>query len=106
MLRHWMLAAALAAMSATAPAAAQDKDVEARRIENEQKIARAQAEEEKRTAALKVFEEAQAEREKQAARDRQAAEAKRNPLPQVVECQFKSVMSDEDIARCRAVYRN
>jgi len=106
MLRQWMLAAALAAMSPTAPVAAQDTGAEARQMENEQKLARAAAEEEKRAAALKVFEEAQAEREKQAARERQAAEAKRNPLPQVVECQFKSVMSDEDIARCRAVYRN
>lgn len=106
MLKRGMLVAALAAMSATAPVAAQDKGAEARQMENEQKLARAAAEEEKRAAALKVFEEAQAEREKQAAHDRQAAEAKRNPLPQVVECQFKSVMSDEDIARCRAVYRN
>ena len=105
MLKQLMLAGALAAASAVTPLAAQDADSQARRKQNEETLARAAAEEEKRLAALKVFEDAQAEREKQMARDKQAAETRRAPLPELVECHFKPVMSDDDIARCRAVYR-
>jgi hypothetical protein len=103
MLKRLMLACVLAAAGAMTPLAAQDAEV--RRKQNEETLARAAAEEEKRLAALKVFEEAQAEREKELARERRAAEAKRAAPLEVVECHFKAVMSDEDLARCRAVYR-
>jgi hypothetical protein len=106
MLKRLILASVLAAAGAMAPLAAQDADAEARRRENEQKLARAAAEEDKRIAALKAFEQEQAEREKQLAREKQALEAKRANPPDTTPCHYKAVMSDEDIARCRAVYRN
>ena len=106
MLKRLILAGVLVAAGAMAPLAAQDADAEARRRQNEEKLARAAAEEEKRIAALKAFEQEQAEREKQLAREKQALEAKRAAPPETIQCQFKAVMSDDDIARCRAVYRN
>ena len=103
MLRWLMLATALAAAT---PVAAQDAAAEARRMENEQKLARAALEEEKRVAAIKAFEQEQAEREKQVARDKQVRELQRAAQEHEAQCQFKAVMSDEDIARCRPLYRN
>jgi uncharacterized protein YaiL (DUF2058 family) len=98
-----MLAAALAAV---APVAAQDATAEARRMEGEEKLARAALEEDKRIAAIKAFEQEQAEREKQLARDKQLREMQRAALEHEAQCQFKAVMSDEDIARCRPLHRN
>mgnify|MGYP001205394490 CR=1 FL=1 len=105
MLKRLMMACVLAAAGAMTPLAAQDANAELRRKQNEETLARAAAGEEKRLAALKVFEEAQAERERELARERRAAEAKRAAPTELVECHFKAVMSDEDLARCRAVYR-
>jgi hypothetical protein len=91
------------AAPATGPAAA---EAEARRIENDQKLARAAAQEEKRLAAVKAYEREQAELEKRLAREKQERDAVRARAVAESQCQFKPVMSDEDIARCRAIYRN
>jgi hypothetical protein len=118
--RQQFMFAALLALAAAAPhskaqSAAQNAapaatpaatDVEARRKENDEKLARAAAEEEKRLAAIKVYEREQAEREKQFAREKAERDAQRARAALESQCQFKPVMTDEDIARCRALYRN
>ena len=86
--------------------AAPDADVQARIKENEEKLARAAAEEAKRAAVIKAYEEEQAERMKQLAREKEERDARRARAVYESQCQFKSVMSDEDIARCKAVHRN
>jgi hypothetical protein len=110
-----LLALAAAAPHAKAQSAAQDAapaairaptDVEARRKENDEKLARAAAEEEKRLAAIKAYEREQAEQEKRLAREKAERDAQRARAAAESQCQFKPVMSDEDIALCRAIYRN
>jgi hypothetical protein len=93
---------------AAAPAAvgAVDPTAEARRKENEEKLARAVAEEEKRLAAIKAHEQEQAERQKQLAKEKEARDAVRARAVYESQCQFKSVMTDEEIARCRSVHSN
>jgi predicted dinucleotide-binding enzyme len=92
----------------TVPAdpAAQGADVAARIRENEEKLARAAAEEAKRAAVIKAYEDEQAERLKQLAREKEERDARRARAAYEASCQFKSVMSDDDIARCKAVHRN
>jgi hypothetical protein len=97
--------AAPAAIPAAA-AAATDAASEARRIENDQKLARAAAEEERRAAAIRAYEQEQAEQQKRLAREKEARDAQRARAVHEGQCQFKPVMTDEDIARCRAVYKN
>jgi hypothetical protein len=88
-----------------------DADAEARRVQNEEMLKRALAEEEKnreveekRAAALAAREQADLQREKQLARDKQERAAIREQELRLAECHFKGVMSDADIARCRAAY--
>ena len=95
-----------AAKSVPPASAAPDADVQARIKENEEKLARAAAEEAKRAAVIKAYEEEQAERMKQLAREKEERDARRARAAYESQCQFKSVMSDEDIARCKAVHRN
>jgi len=99
-------APAPAAKTATPAPAAQDADVRARIRENEDKLARAAAEEAKRAAVIKAYEDEQAARLQQLAREKEERDARRARAAYEAQCQFKSVMSDEDIARCRAVHRN
>jgi hypothetical protein len=117
MLKQQLIIAALLSLAFAAPGSqaqstaqkavpAADAASEARRIENDQKLARAAAEEEKRLAAVRAYEREQAELEKRLAREKQEREALRARALLETQCQFKPVMSDEDIARCRAVYRN
>jgi hypothetical protein len=96
-------AAAAGAVSAVASPAA---DLEAQRKENQAKLARAAAEEAKRARIIKAYEEEQAERERQLAREKQERDARRARAAHESQCQFKPVMSDEDIERCRAIYKN
>jgi hypothetical protein len=88
------------------PADAQGADVAARIRENEEKLARAAADEAKRAAVIKAYEDEQAERLKQLAREKEEREARRTRAVYEASCQFKSVMSDDDIARCKAIHRN
>jgi hypothetical protein len=97
---------ASAAKSVAPATAAPDSDVQARIRENEEKLARAAAEEAKRAAVIKAYEDEQAERMKQLAREKEERDARRARAAYESQCQFKSVMSDEDIARCKAVHRN
>ena len=100
-------AAPASAAKSVAPATvAPDSDVQARIRENEEKLARAAAEEAKRAAVIKAYEDEQAERMKQLAREKEERDARRARAAYESQCQFKSVMSDEDIARCKAVHRN
>jgi len=91
--------------AATSPAAV-DAATQARMKEAEDKLARAAEEEEKRAAVLKAYEEEQAARQKQLAREKEERDALRARTAYEAQCQFKSVMSDEDIARCRSIHRN
>jgi TolA-binding protein len=88
------------------PAADQSPDVAARIKENEDKLARAAAEEAKRAAVIKAYEDEQEARLKQLAREKEERDARRARATYEAGCTFKSVMSDEDIARCRAIHRN
>jgi hypothetical protein len=88
------------------PADAQGADVAARIRENEEKLARAAADEAKRAAVIKAYEDEQTERLKQLAREKEEREARRTRAVYEASCQFKSVMSDDDIARCKAIHRN
>ena len=88
------------------PTAAPDAATQARLKEAEEKLARAAEEEEKRAAVLKAYEEEQAERQKQLAREKEERDARRARASYEAQCQFKSVMTDEDIARCRSIHRN
>ena len=87
-------------------AAAPDAATLARLKEAEDKLARAAEEEEKRAAVLKAYEEEQAERQKQLAKEKEERDARRARTAYEAQCQFKPVMSDEDIARCRSIHRN
>jgi len=87
-------------------AAVPDAATQARLKEAEDKLARAAEEEEKRAAVLKAYEEEQAERQKQLAREKEERDARRARAAYEAQCQFKSVMSDEDIARCRSIHKN
>ena len=95
-----------AATPAAAPAAAPDAATQARMKEAEDKLARAAEEEAKRAAVLKAYEEEQAERQKQLAKEKEERDARRARTAYEAQCQFKPVMSDEDIARCRSIHRN
>jgi hypothetical protein len=97
--------AAPAAVPAAA-AAAPDPGIEARRKENAEKLARAVAEEERRAAAIKAYEQEQAEQQTRLAREKEVRDAHRARATYESQCEFKAVMSDEDIARCRSVFRN
>ena len=88
------------------PAAAPDAATLARMKEAEEKLARAAEEEEKRAAVLKAYEEEQAERQKQLAKEKEERDARRARAAYEAQCQFKPVMTDEDIARCRSIHRN
>ena len=99
-------APAPAAKSAAPAAAAPDADVAARIRENEEKLAKAAVEEAKRAAVIKAYEEEQAARLKQLDREKEERDARRARAAYEAGCQFKPVMSDEDIARCRAIHRN
>jgi hypothetical protein len=89
-----------------AAVAAAAESAEARRKENEEKLARAVADEEKRAAAIRAYEQEQAERQKQLAKEKEARDALRARAVYESQCQFKAVMTDEEIDRCRSVYRN
>jgi len=95
-----------ASQGAATPVAAPDAATQARIKEAEEKLARAADEEEKRAAVLKAYEEEQAERQKQLAREKEERDARRARASYEAQCQFKSVMTDEDIARCRSIHRN
>lgn len=95
-----------AATPAATPAAAPDAATQARMKEAEDKLARAAEEEAKRAAVLKAYEEEQAERQKQLAKEKEERDARRARTAYEAQCQFKPVMSDEDIARCRSIHRN
>jgi hypothetical protein len=99
-------AAAPAAAPAAVPVAAPDAATQARLKEAEDKLARAAEEEAKRAAVLKAYEEEQAERQKQLAKEKEERDARRARTAYEAQCQFKPVMSDEDIARCRSIHRN
>jgi hypothetical protein len=99
-------AAAPAAAPAATPAAATDAATQARMKEAEDKLARAAVEEEKRAAVLKAYAEEQAERQKQLAQEKEERDARRARAAYEAQCQFKPVMTDEDIARCRSIHRN
>jgi hypothetical protein len=88
------------------PVAAPDAATQARMKEAEDKLARAAEEEAKRAAVLKAYEEEQAERQKQLAKEKEERDARRARAAYEAQCQFKPVMSDEDIARCRSIHRN
>lgn len=60
----------------------------------------------KQAAIIEAYEREQAERRMRLAREKQAREAQRARAAYESQCQFKPVMSDEDLARCRTVYRN
>jgi TolA-binding protein len=94
------------AKTVTTPAAEQSPDVAARIKENEDKLARAAAEEAKRAAVIKAYEDEQDARLKQLAREKEERDARRARAAYEAGCQFKSVMSDDDIARCKAIHRN
>jgi hypothetical protein len=98
--------AAIAQPKSVAPANQPDPAIQARMKEAEDKLARAAEEEAKRAAVLKAYEEEQAERQKQLAKEKQERDALRARAAYEAQCQFKSVMSDEDIARCRSIHRN
>jgi hypothetical protein len=101
--------AAVAQPKSVAPAAqpaAPDAATQARMKEADDKLARAAEEEEKRAAVLKAYEEEQAERQKQLAREKEDRDARRARTAYEAQCTFKSVMTDEDIARCRSIHRN
>ena len=119
MLKQKQLTAMLLGLAFATAAIAQPKSVapanqqpatgaatQARMKEAEDKLARAADEEEKRAAVLKAYEEEQAERQKQLAREKEERDARRARTAYEAQCQFKSVMSDEDIARCRSIHRN
>jgi hypothetical protein len=113
MLKQKQLAAAVLLGLALATAAiaqpkslAPDAATQARMKEAEDKLKRAAEEEEKRAAVLKAYEEEQAERQKQLAREKEERDARRARAAYEAQCQFKSVMTDEDIARCRSIHRN
>ena len=91
---------------ATPAAAATDAATQARIKEAEDKLARAAEEEAKRAAVLKAYEEEQAERQKQLAKEKEERDARRARAAYEAQCQFKPVMTDEDIARCRSIHRN
>ena len=95
-----------AATPAATPVAAPDAATQARMKEAEEKLARAAEEEAKRAAVLKAYEEEQAERQKQLAREKEERDALRARAAYEAQCQFKPVMTDEDIARCRSIHRN
>ncbi len=95
-----------AATPAATPVAAPDAATQARMKEAEDKLARAAEEEAKRAAVLKAYEEEQAERQKQLAKEKEERDARRARTAYEAQCQFKPVMSDEDIARCRSIHRN
>jgi len=99
-------AATPAVTPAAAPVAAPDAATLARMKEAEDKLARAAEEEAKRAAVLKAYEEEQAERQKQLAKEKEERDARRARTAYEAQCQFKPVMSDEDIARCRSIHRN
>ena len=82
------------------------------RRENEQMLLRAAEEDEKRrqleeerAEAIAAYEKEQAEERRRLARVAQEREAHRLKLVRESRCQFKPVMTDDDIARCRDVYR-
>jgi hypothetical protein len=96
----------------TPPPAAGPADADELRRRNEEKLLRAAEEEEKRrqhelkrAAALAAYEREQEERRKSADREKQERAALRAKHAQQAQCQFKPVMSDDDIAKCRAIYR-
>jgi hypothetical protein len=96
------------AMPSHAPAA----DPDAVRRQSEQMLLRAAEEdekrrelEEKRAEAIAAYEKEQAEERRRLARAAQEREAHRLKLVRESRCQFKPVMTDDDIARCREVYR-
>jgi hypothetical protein len=104
-------AAAVAATAATA-AAAPELDAEARRKQNEERLARAAEEEarrraieEKRAAAIAAYEQEEEQRQNQRLKEKQARDAQRAKAVHESQCQFKPVMSDDDMARCRSVYK-
>lgn len=99
-------AATPAVTPAAAPVAAPDAATLARMKEAEDKLARAAEEEAKRAAVLKAYEEEQAERQKQLAKEKEERDARRARTAYEAQCQFKPVMTDEDIARCRSIHRN
>jgi len=99
--------ATIAQPKSVAPAAPPvDAATQARMNEAEDKLKRAAEEEEKRAAVLKAYEEEQAERQKQLAREKEERDARRARTAYEAQCQFKPVMTDEDIARCRSIHRN
>jgi len=91
---------------AATPAVTPDAATQARMKEAEEKLARAAEEEAKRAAVLKAYEQEQAERQKQLAKEKEERDVLRARAAYEAQCQFKPVMTDEDIARCRSIHRN
>jgi hypothetical protein len=82
------------------------------RRRNEEKLLRAAEEEEKRraldakrAAAIAAYEQEQADRQKQLLKERQARDAQRAKVARESECQFKPVMTEDDITKCRSIYK-
>jgi hypothetical protein len=117
MLKQKLLVAAILGLAlATASAqtdTSQQADVEMRRKQNEEMLSRAATEEaqqraleEKRTAAIAAYEREHAAYERKLVREKQEREARLAREAREGQCVFKSVMSDDDLARCKAAYRN
>jgi hypothetical protein len=61
--------------------------------------------EEARAAAIAAYAQEVAERQKRLAREKAERDAQRARLAHESQCQFKPVMTEDDIARCRAIYK-
>lgn len=101
-----------AAAGAAAGSAMAAPDPDAQRRQNEERLLRAAEEEEKRraledkrSAAIAAYEKEQQETRARDAKLTQEKEAHRQKLVRESRCQFKPVMTDDDIARCNAIYR-
>ena len=106
------VAAGSAAAAVAVPEPAPVPDPAALRQQNEEKLLRAAEEEEKRraidakrNAAIAAYEQEQAERQKQFTKQKEERDARRAKLARESECQFKAVMTEDDMAKCRAIYR-
>jgi len=104
-------AGAAMATAARSSAAAPADTTEAARKQGEEKLKKAIEEEEKAKAAESKRDAALAEREKQDAEERKRIakleaekKAKAEKEKREAACQFKPVMTDEDIANCRTAY--
>jgi hypothetical protein len=105
-------AAAAGTTAVAAPAPDPGLDAAEMRRRNEEKLLRAAEEEQKRrdldtkrAAALAAFEQEQADRQKRLTKEKQDRDARRARVAHESQCQFKPVMSEDDLTKCRMVYR-